>query len=153
MAGEAPNLQSHATALWFLVALTVFGALDYMLNTGMVALAVSLERRLPVIATWREHFSGLWLSYFGGAFGGAADAAGGRTHGMHHCSSRCRSSVPVPHAVGRTEDHISPAGQPVYRRDRALAQAVDAKAGDARTCGASSTGLSSSRARSEWTAS
>src|SRR6478672_4840595 len=70
MAGETPNLQSPATALWFLLALTVFGALDYMLNTGLVALAVSLERRLPVIATWRDHFSGLWLSYFGGVFGG-----------------------------------------------------------------------------------
>jgi len=134
MAGETPNLQSPVTALWFLLALTVFGALDYMLNTGMVALAVSLERRLPVIATWREHFSGLWLSYFGGVFGGMVLMMLARSYSRNVVILL----IPLPiilytafrHAVGRTEDHISHLGKVnrVYvAAIEALAQAVDAK--------------------------
>jgi putative nucleotidyltransferase with HDIG domain len=134
MAGETPNLQSPATALWFLLALTVFGALDYMINTGMVALAVSLERRLPVIATWREHFSGLWLSYFGGVFGGMLLMLLARSYSQNVIILL----IPLPiilytafrHAVGRTEDHINHLGKVnrVYvAAIEALAQAVDAK--------------------------
>ena len=32
-------------------------------------MAVGLERKVPIAAVWRQHFSALWLNYFGGAFG------------------------------------------------------------------------------------
>ncbi len=134
MAGETTDLQGAAAALWFLLALTVFGALDYLLNTGMVAIAVSLERRLPVVATWRAHFAGLWLSYFGGVFGGMLLMLLARSYSQNVIILL----IPLPiilytafrHAVGRTEDHISHLGKVnrVYvAAIEALAQAVDAK--------------------------
>ena len=47
--------------------LALFAAVYFLLNTGFVAVAVAHERRTPVVAVWREHFSALWLSYFSGA--------------------------------------------------------------------------------------
>jgi PAS domain S-box-containing protein len=47
--------------------LTIFAALYFLLNTGMVAIAVAYERRARVAAVWKAHLSSLWLTYFGGA--------------------------------------------------------------------------------------
>ena len=38
-----------------------------MLNTGLIAGAVALEQQKGLVATWRRHFWGLWLTFFGGA--------------------------------------------------------------------------------------
>ena len=122
MAGATPNLQSPATALWFLLALTVFGALDYMLNTGLVALAVSLERRLPALATWREHFSGLWLSYFGGVFGGmllmllARSVLAECHHSAHPAADHPLHRVPSCRRQNRGSHQPPGKGQPRLRR-------------------------------------
>jgi len=116
------------------VSLAAFGALDYGVNTGLVATAVSLERRVPVATVWRQHFSGLCLNYFGGVFGGMLLMLLASLHTLDVIILL----VPLPvilymafkHSVGRTQDQISHLGNVnrVYvAAIEALAHAVDAK--------------------------
>ena len=134
LAGAHYRIDGPLTALWLLTALAVFGALDYCVNTGLVATAVSLERRVPVAAVWRQHFSGLWLNYFGGVFGGMLLLL---LAGLHTLDVIILL-IPLPiilymafkHSVGRTQDQISHLGNVnrVYvAAIEALAHAVDAK--------------------------
>jgi putative nucleotidyltransferase with HDIG domain len=48
-------------------SLTVFAVLYFVLNTGLVALAVSLANQQAVWGVWRSHFMSLWPGYLGGA--------------------------------------------------------------------------------------
>jgi PAS domain S-box-containing protein len=48
------------------LALAVFGSMYFILNTGLIAGAVAVGRRIPVWGVWREHFLPLWLTYFVG---------------------------------------------------------------------------------------
>jgi putative nucleotidyltransferase with HDIG domain len=47
--------------------LFVFTIVYFGLNSWIIAFAIALERRLPTIRIWREHFARLSLNYFGGA--------------------------------------------------------------------------------------
>ncbi|MGE3509050.1 MAG: PAS domain-containing protein [Vicinamibacterales bacterium] len=47
--------------------LVLFAAAYFILNTGLVATAVAYERHAGIAAVWRQYFSALWLTYFGGA--------------------------------------------------------------------------------------
>jgi PAS domain S-box-containing protein len=47
--------------------LALFAAMYFFLNTGLIAVAVAHERHAPIATVWRQHFSALWLTYFGGA--------------------------------------------------------------------------------------
>ncbi len=134
LTGPRPHISGPTAAVWLLVSLTAFGVLAYGLNTGLVALAVSLERQVPVAAVWRQHFSGLWLNYLGGVFGGMLLMLLARLHTLDVIILL----IPLPvilymafrHAVGRTQDQISHLGKVnrVYVATiEALAQAVDAK--------------------------
>jgi PAS domain S-box-containing protein len=46
--------------------LALFASAYFLLNTGLVAGAVTLGRQLSFYRVWREHFLPLWLTYFGG---------------------------------------------------------------------------------------
>ena len=46
-----------------LAMLTLFGAVDFGLNSGIVATAVSFERPISIISIWRSHLSGVWITY------------------------------------------------------------------------------------------
>jgi hypothetical protein len=39
----------------------------FVLNTGLIAYAVAVTSQQPLLRIWREHFVGLWLSYFAGS--------------------------------------------------------------------------------------
>jgi putative nucleotidyltransferase with HDIG domain len=134
LAGPRPRIEGPLAALWLLASLMIFGLLGYGLNTGIVAVAVGLERRLKVRDVWRQHFAGLWLNYFGGAFGGMLLMLLSRLHTLDVVILL----IPLPviiytafrHAVGRSQDQISHLGKVnrVYvAAIEALAQAVDAK--------------------------
>jgi PAS domain S-box-containing protein len=66
-AGVGPLAHAPGTIRRVLAPLGLFALLYFVLNTGLVATAVSLERRANVISIWRDHFAPLWLTYFGGA--------------------------------------------------------------------------------------
>ncbi len=59
LAGDRPPLERPGGGLRLVGLLTIFGVMDFGLNTGIVATAVGFEHRRPVLAIWREHFSGL----------------------------------------------------------------------------------------------
>jgi putative nucleotidyltransferase with HDIG domain len=134
LAGPRPEIATPAAAVWLLISLAVFGVIAFGLNTGIVALAVALERGVPVSIVWRQHFSGLWLNYLGGVFGGMLLML---LAGLH-TPNVIILLIPLPvilymafrNAVGRTQDQISHLGNVnrVYvAAIEALAQAVDAK--------------------------
>ena len=65
---RVPPLADQVPALRDLVfPLAVFAAAYFLLNTAIVAGAVALDQRAPLATVWREHFSVLWPTYFGGA--------------------------------------------------------------------------------------
>ena len=67
--GRAPlSLASSPVAIRGLIEpLLVFTVVYYLLNSWFIALAISLEKRLPPLAVWRNNFAWLSLNYFGGA--------------------------------------------------------------------------------------
>ena len=62
-----PLAHAPGTIRRVLAPLGLFALLYFVLNTGLVATAVALERRANVVSIWRDHFAPLWLTYFGGA--------------------------------------------------------------------------------------
>jgi PAS domain S-box-containing protein len=67
MSGTGPLASQPGAVREVLGPLALFATLYFLLNTGLVATAVAFERGTSVIPVWREHFSMLWLTYFGGA--------------------------------------------------------------------------------------
>ena len=61
---RAPEFRSLAD---FVVPLYVFTGACFLLNSGMIALALAYERGQSAIRIWREQFLWLSLNYFGGA--------------------------------------------------------------------------------------
>ena len=121
-------------ALRLLVVISIFGGINFAVNTGLVACAVSLQRGLRFPQVWREHFAELWLAHFGGVFAAMLMMV------LQHLGALevLVLLAPLPlilyvtfrQAVGRSEDHISHLGQinKVYVASiEALAQAVDTK--------------------------
>jgi putative nucleotidyltransferase with HDIG domain len=117
-----------------LLALILFGALYFGLNSGIVAIAVSFERRVPVLSIWRQHLSGVWVTYFGGIFGARLLIVLAQFSTL----DALILVIPLPvilyvtfrHAVGRAEDQIDHLGKVnrVYvAAIEAFAHAVDAK--------------------------
>ncbi|HEY2907318.1 MAG TPA: HD domain-containing phosphohydrolase [Vicinamibacterales bacterium] len=117
-----------------LLALILFGALYFGLNSGIVAVAVSFERKVPVLSIWRQHLSGVWVTYFGGIFGARLLIVLAQFSTL----DALILVIPLPvilyvtfrHAVGRAEDQIDHLGKVnrVYvAAIEAFAHAVDAK--------------------------
>ncbi|MBL8138289.1 MAG: HD domain-containing protein [Acidobacteria bacterium] len=61
---RAPHYPSVDTFIW---PLYVFTTLCFVLNSGLVALALSIERRASAFAIWRQQFMWLSVNYFAGA--------------------------------------------------------------------------------------
>jgi putative nucleotidyltransferase with HDIG domain len=127
-------LAGPLTALRLLAVLTLFGALDFGVNSGIVAAAVSFERRLPILSIWREHMAGVWMTYFGGTFGAMLLMLLARLSTLETLIL----IVPLPvilyvsfrHALGRVQDqinHLSKVNRVYVGAIEALAHAVDAK--------------------------
>jgi putative nucleotidyltransferase with HDIG domain len=66
LAGSQIVLSGSWSAVRLMAYLALFGTVNYFVNTGLVALAIALERHIPAYQVWREHFLGLWVTYFGG---------------------------------------------------------------------------------------
>src|SRR6476660_5651433 len=65
--GVAPLVQPAASIGRLVGPLMLFAAQYFLLNTGLIAAAISLDRRMSLLAIWRRHFLPLWLTHFGGA--------------------------------------------------------------------------------------
>jgi putative nucleotidyltransferase with HDIG domain len=128
------DLEGSASALNLLARLAMFAAVDFCLSSGMVAAAVGLDRRLPILSIWRRHFADLWINYFGGVYAAM----------LLLLFARLRTTdllilvTPLPvilyatfrRALGRAQDQVSHLGKAnlVYiAAIEALAHAVDSK--------------------------
>jgi putative nucleotidyltransferase with HDIG domain len=136
LAGAPASSFDGLTTGRLLIGLGAFACLYFIVNTGLVAMAVAIERHVPVIAFWREHFAGLWLTYFGGTSVGGALAFLWHTRNVDF--QMLGVLVPLPivlyymfkHALGRTQDQITHLGEVnrLYLATiEALAHAIDAK--------------------------
>ena len=134
LAGDNPLGEGPLGALRLLALLTTFGAVHFGLNSGIVAMAVGLERRGPIFAIWREHCRDGWLTTLGGVFAGMLMLVLSRNSALEILIL----IAPLPvilyvtlrHGLGRAEDQIGHLGKmnKVYVATiEALAQAVDAK--------------------------
>jgi putative nucleotidyltransferase with HDIG domain len=138
LADGRPLLEGPGAIVRLVGLLSLFGAVNYVVNTGLVAMAVSLERRLPALTVWRDHFLGLWVTHVGGVLTSVPLLMLQRLAPSVGAIELLVLVVPLPiilyttfrHAVGRVQDHVTHLGQVnrVYVAViEALAQAVDAK--------------------------
>jgi len=67
LAGIDPRNPVYNSLAEFVVPLYLFTACSFLLNSGLVAAALSFERRQSAFKIWREQFLWLSLNYFGGA--------------------------------------------------------------------------------------
>ena len=66
----SPPLSNVSTSIpigALLAPLSLFTVTYYLLNSWLIAFAISLEKRLSPIAIWKDNFAWLSLNYFGGA--------------------------------------------------------------------------------------
>ena len=134
LGGHDFALDGPVAAVRLLALFGVFAALDFAVNSGLVAAAVGFERGKPARAIWREHFAGLWINYVGGVFPAMLLMLLARSNRLDILILM----LPLPvilyvtfrHAIGRAEDQIGHLGSMnrVYvAAIEAFAQAVDAK--------------------------
>lgn len=116
--------------------LAIFAALYFVLNTGLIAGAVALEQRAPLFATWRRHFLGLWLTYFGGAAVATLLIVLVSSRGPNLLVLALVAPIPLilyitfKTTVGRMEDqlgHLQQVNRMHMATIDALAHAIDAK--------------------------
>jgi putative nucleotidyltransferase with HDIG domain len=124
-------------SVWALVLpLALFAAMFFVMNTVLVAGAIAIEQRKPLVRLWKEHFSGLWLTYFGGAAAAALLLV--LVQGENPDLLKLVLLAPIPliiyatfrNAVGRIEDrlgHLDSVNQVYLSTIEALAHAIDAK--------------------------
>jgi putative nucleotidyltransferase with HDIG domain len=136
LAGVEPLVDRAGALIGLIAPLTVFAALYFVLNTGLIAGAVALEQRTHLVPTWRRHFAGLWLMYFGGAAVAALLIVLAYSRGPSLVVFGLVAPIPLilyvsfKTAVGRLGDQLGHLRQ-VNRMHLAtiemLAQAIDAK--------------------------
>jgi putative nucleotidyltransferase with HDIG domain len=134
LGGSSTSIDGLNSALFLIAMLGIFGILVFGLNSGLVAIGISLERNESVVSIWRRHFAGLWVTYLGGVFAAMLMMFLGRNNPLQ--ALILLGPVPVilymtfRHAMGRAEDEISHLGKVnnVYLAAiEALAHAIDAK--------------------------
>jgi putative nucleotidyltransferase with HDIG domain len=136
LAGTDGVARGQITFLQFIGPLIVFASVFFILNTGLVAVAIAFEQRVSPVQFWREHFRGLWLTYYGGAAVAAQLIV--LVQQGHDGLFVLLLLAPIPliiyatfrHAVGRMEDrvgHLDQMNGMYLSTIETLAQAIDAK--------------------------
>lgn len=67
LAGIDPRAPVYNSLADFILPLYLFTACSFLLNSGLIAVAISFERQQSAFKIWREQFLWLSLNYFGGA--------------------------------------------------------------------------------------
>ena len=116
----------------------MFVGLFFVLNTGLIACAIALERHAAPMDIWRRHFLSLWLSYFGGAVVAALLIALVNSRANDLLVFALVAPIPLilyatfKNATGRTEDqfaHLEHVNRMYLATIEALATAIEAKDG------------------------
>jgi putative nucleotidyltransferase with HDIG domain len=136
LAGAGPMAETHVSVARLIGPVMVFAGLFFILNTGLIAVAIAFEQRVRALPIWREHFLGLWLTYFGGAAVAALLVV--LVQERHPDMLALVLLTPIPfiiyatfrNAVGRMEDrvgHLNQVNEMYLCTIETLAQAIDAK--------------------------
>ncbi len=67
VAAVPPLTQQQSPVVQLAVPLLALTAVYFIVNTGLIAIAVALDARRPVFVVWREHFLWLMATYFAAA--------------------------------------------------------------------------------------
>ena len=67
MRGIAPSAQAPTPVVQLILPLLVMTATYFLVNTGLMAVAIGLDTRQPPLRIWRQHFLWLSLSYLAAA--------------------------------------------------------------------------------------
>ncbi|RPI52419.1 MAG: HD domain-containing protein [Acidobacteria bacterium] len=67
LAGVPPLTQAQSPVAQLVAPLLALTAVYFLSNTALIAIAVALDTRRPVLAVWREHFLWLVATYFAAA--------------------------------------------------------------------------------------
>ena len=67
LAGINPRAPVYNSLADFVLPLYLFTACAFLLNSGLISVAISFERKQSAFRIWREQFLWLSLNYFGGA--------------------------------------------------------------------------------------
>jgi putative nucleotidyltransferase with HDIG domain len=138
VAGERTDIEGPFAAVRLVAPLVLLGLVNYLVNVGLVTMAVSLERRLPMFRVWRDHFVGLWVTHFGGVLAAVPLVLWQLLRPEPGAIAILILVVPLPillyttfrHSLGRVQDQLNHLGQvnKVYVAViETLAHAVDAK--------------------------
>ena len=65
--GPLTNEIQEANSASFVIALCVMGLVQYVVNSGLVAVGVALKIGAPILQTWRKHYLWTSVTYFAGA--------------------------------------------------------------------------------------
>jgi putative nucleotidyltransferase with HDIG domain len=136
LAGAAGDTAEIPVLVRYIVPLSIFAALYFLLNTLMVALAIGLTGHQSPWRVWREHFMSLWPGYFGGAW--AAGLTLFLISTLHGDFRVLALVLPIPfilyltfrNAVARMQDHVghlTRVNSMYLATIESLAQAVDAR--------------------------
>jgi putative nucleotidyltransferase with HDIG domain len=136
LAGSGGVANARQSIGQLVAPLLVFAAVFFALNTGLVAVAIACEQRVSALHIWREHFRGLWLTYFGGAVVAAQLIVLVQERNAELFVLVLLAPIPLiiyatfKHAVGRMEDrvgHLDQMNGMYLSTIETLAQAIDAK--------------------------
>jgi putative nucleotidyltransferase with HDIG domain len=136
IAGSGPMAATTVSVAHLIGSVAIFAGLFFVLNTGLIALAIAFEQRGRALPIWREHFLGLWLTYFGGAAVAALLVV--LVQQRHPDVLALVLLAPIPfiiyatfrNTVGRMEDrvgHLNQVNGMYLCTIETLAQAIDAK--------------------------
>lgn len=67
LTGTAPLYGAPISADAVVVPLACFASVYFILNSGLTAIAVSIEKQISPLQVWRKHFTVILLNYFGAA--------------------------------------------------------------------------------------
>ena len=136
LASAAGNASGTMSIGRLIGPLAVFAGVFFILNTGLVAVAIALEQQAQPTRIWREHFRSLWLTYFGGAAVAAQLIVLMQKGHAEFLVLLLLAPIPLiiyatfRHAVGRMEDrigHLDQVNGMYLSTIETLAQAIDAK--------------------------
>jgi diguanylate cyclase (GGDEF)-like protein/PAS domain S-box-containing protein len=80
--GSLNDLTAQEFSIHFVVALSLMGLIQYIANSGLVAIGVALRDGQPVWKMWRENFLWTSLTYFAGASSAGLIAKMSVTYGL-----------------------------------------------------------------------
>ncbi len=115
LAGPDPIMEGPAGALRLVLLLTAFGVVHFGLNSGIVSIVISFERRAAILPIWHVLFRELWVSSLGGVFAAMLMLALSRYNALETLILIAPLPVIIHitlrHVRGRAEDQINHLGQ------------------------------------------